>query len=55
MNENAQQELAEIRSLLNVLMLSLPKGKKDTVHLPANDLIHTLQIVIDKLDRAIEQ
>lgn len=52
MNDETLNALSQARSLLNVLIHTLPKGKDDVVHLPAGDLIGTLQMIVDNLDKA---
>lgn len=52
MNDETLQSLAQARCLLNVLIHTLPKGKDELVHIPAGDLISTLQMIVDNIDQA---
>lgn len=54
MNEHALKKIAETRSILKVLMFSLPSTKDNFVTLPTSDLMQTLQVMIDNLNCALE-
>lgn len=53
MNEQSYEAIRNARSILTVIMNSLPSTEQ-YVHLPADDLIDVLQQVIDKLNYAID-
>lgn len=53
MNEQSYEAIRNARSILTVIMNSLPSTEQ-YVHLPADDLIDVLQQVIDKINYAID-